>query len=86
MSTINLETVSPSVYTTIHEMDRANIGTDDYIGLAWYHNYHYRHTMRDISIAKRKRIHTKLMERGLALDGKSRTHSVLIASVTPLQG
>ena len=62
---INLDTATLRAFSTIYVIDKGFIGTVDYLGLAWFHNYAYRHWMRDISIAKRKQIHQALMKYGI---------------------
>ena len=62
---INMETITLDAYSAINEVDKKFIGTDNYIGIAWFHAYKYRHDMRDITIAKRKKIHQHMMKAGI---------------------
>ena len=39
---INLNTVTMPAYSAIRKADDKFIGTEDYMGLAWYHAHHYR--------------------------------------------
>ena len=78
---INLETASHKAYCTISDIDRGFLGTKDYLGLAWFHAHEYRHYMRDITLAKRKRIHNALIKAELDLDGISPEHETIILNI-----
>ena len=62
---INLETATHKAYKAVDNIDKHFIGTKDYMGVAWFHAHAYRFVMRDISVAKRKFIHKKLMDAGV---------------------
>lgn len=48
-------------------IDDGNIGTEHYIGLAYFWHYEYRHTMRDQSQYRCKLIHDKILKAGFDL-------------------
>lgn len=75
---INLETATHEAYSAIAAIDRKFIGTKNYMGVAWFHSHCYRFLMRDISVAKRKFIHKKLMEAGVT---DFSTHSDIISNI-----
>tara|TARA_R110002020_G_scaffold408749_1_gene618543 strand:+ start:218 stop:547 length:330 start_codon:yes stop_codon:yes gene_type:complete len=73
---INLETLSEKVLEnsdlTINEIihhilipDIKNVGTKKYIGFAYFWGYHYKHTLRDVSIQQRKKIHNLGLDKGI---------------------
>jgi hypothetical protein len=79
---INLNTVTMPAYSAISKADRKFIGTDDYMGLAWYHAHHYRFIMRDEpTVYQRKRIHNKWLEAKLPLGGFGPHHNKILAEV-----
>lgn len=58
--------------------DKCNIGTERYLGLAYFWHYEYRFELRDATEYQRRVIHQKLIDKGLDLDGRSSTHADII--------
>jgi len=58
--------------------DRLNIGTDKYMGIAYYWNSHYKHNLRSISREKRKKIHDEFISNGLEVNEVSDKHWEII--------
>ena len=80
---INLETATHKAYMAVDNLDKQFIGTTDYMGVAWFHAHAYRFSMRDISVAKRKFIHNKLMDAGVTdLSGYTDAISGIIEKYT----
>ena len=57
---------------TVNEMidhilisDIENVGTKKYIGMAYFWGHHYKHTLRDVSIQERKKIHNVGIAKGI---------------------
>ena len=75
---INLETVSYKAFAAISDIDKNFIGTADYVGVAWFWNYEYRHYLRDASTAKRRKVHNAFVSPGLPVDGVSAAHYAII--------
>ena len=44
---INLNTISNAAFSKMYELDKQFVGTENYMGLAYYWNYEYRHYLRD---------------------------------------
>lgn len=82
MSNLNLHTITPAAYQAIHQLDEKLVGTKNYMGIAWFHNHEYRHYMRDISIAKRRKVHKAFIKNKLPLDGESDKHLFIIKMFT----
>ena len=77
---LNLYTLTPEAHHKLWELDRSFRGTENYMGLVYFHNYGYRHILRDDpSIAQRRRIHMELLKRGLKVDEMSKEHNEVIA-------
>ena len=62
--------------------DQINVGTDKYIGKAFYHAYEYKHTFRNMSREQRLLIHNEFISNGLKLDGVSDKHWTIIMRIT----
>ena len=59
-------------------LDKTFVGTEDYMGMGYFWNYEYRHYMRDMSYAKRRRVHKKLLAAGLDVRHVSARHESII--------
>lgn len=81
---INLNKVTLPAFTKIMEIDEELIGTEHYIGVAFFWNYEYRHYLRDASTAKRQKVHRLFMENNLDVSGRSDRHLQIIRKVTKL--
>ena len=73
---INLETLSDEVLensnltkdeiiNNILIQDIRNVGTKKYIGMAFFWGHEYKHTLRDVSIQERKKIHNVGITKGI---------------------
>jgi hypothetical protein len=82
MYAINLNTITGEAFLKIHEIDEAFINTPNYLGLAYFWAYEYRHYLRDATISERKMVHKIFLKYGLPLNGVSETHYNVIKSVT----
>ena len=77
---LNLYTLTQEAHHKLWELDRSFIGTEHYMGLAYFHNYIYRHILRDDpSISQRRKIHAALLKRGLKPIDVSYEHNEVIA-------
>ena len=73
--TLNLTNES---YDRLLALDHSLVGTDDYMGLAYFWHHEYRHTLRDCTHVSRARVHDELRAAGLPLDGCSANHGKII--------
>jgi|11BtaG_2_1085332.scaffolds.fasta_scaffold42656_3 hypothetical protein len=62
---INLNAISYGASSEIYKLDKKFIGTEDYMGVAYFWSHEYKHTLRDISITQRRRIHKKALKLGI---------------------
>ena len=69
---------SPEATAKLLALDESFIGTPDYMGLAYFWHYCYRHSLRDASRARRCRVHDALVRAGLPLNGESPAHDAII--------
>lgn len=61
--------------------DREAIGTKNYLGVAYFWNYEYRHYLRDATDSKRRRVHNAFIKAGLSVDGESPEHEAIVRKV-----
>ena len=59
-------------------LDAGFIGTADYMGMAWFWSYEYRHLLRGATYRQRQRAHAGLLKAGLSIDGDSEQHLEII--------
>ena len=57
MSVINLNLITSEAFIKIHELDRTFIDTPNYLGVAYFWAYEYRHYLRDASTTQRIEVH-----------------------------
>lgn len=63
-------------------IDEAMIGTPDYMGLAYWWDGEYKHTLRDASPKQRKIAHDRILAAGLRLDDVGSEHESIIERAT----
>jgi hypothetical protein len=82
MDAINLNTITSQAFVKIYEIDQSFINTNNYLGLAYFWAYEYRHYLRDASIAQRKKVHNLFLKNNLIIDHASEKHFEIIKSIT----
>ena len=80
-SMLNLETITYDAYAALNALDKTLVGTDDYIGVAYFWAWDYRYYLRDVSYAKRRQIHRTLLKTGLSVDSVSEAHESIIKDI-----
>ena len=70
--------VTSRAYTLVYALDRALVGTPDYMGLAHWWADEYKHRLRGALNSQRRRAHHALLAAGLPLDGVSAEHAEII--------
>jgi|21_taG_2_1085346.scaffolds.fasta_scaffold18133_2 hypothetical protein len=77
---LNLKAITWPALQKLMAVDEKFIGTENYMGLVYFHHYGYRHILRDDpSIYQRRKIHMELLKRGLKVDEMSKEHNEVIA-------
>ena len=79
--TLNLNTASLKAIYKILDIDSKFVGTEDYLGLAYFWGHEYKHTMRDLSYAKRRKIHNLGLDRDIDFIEPNKEAWYLIAEV-----
>jgi hypothetical protein len=82
MNAINLNTITSQAFVKIYEIDKSFINTNNYLGLAYFWAYEYRHYLRDSSIAQRKKVHNLFLKNNLIIDSVSEKHFEIIKLIT----
>lgn len=54
---MNLGQISWEARINVLRLDKKYIGTKDYMGVAYFWGHEYKHTLRELSYAKRRKIH-----------------------------
>jgi len=62
---INLNAISWGASGEIYKLDKKFIGTQDYMGVAYFWSHEYKHILRDMSITQRRRDHKKALKLGI---------------------
>jgi len=78
---VNLSSLSDDAFKTLYNLDKSWIGSTNYMGVAYFWNWEYRHFLRDTTTPKRRRVHKKLLKAGLELSGVSDAHLSIIRSI-----
>jgi len=81
MYAINLNNITGEAFVKIHELDQNFINTPNYLGIAYFWAYQYRHYLRDASIAQRKKVHSLFLKNFLKVDECTDKHFAIIQKV-----
>lgn len=76
---INLNALPHESLSAIFFMDMKLVGTPAYIGVGFYWHTEYKHTLRDASVAVRRKVHHAFLKAGLRVDGASPAHAAIVA-------
>ena len=74
----NSREVTFEAFEGISKLDKTFVGTEKYLGLAYFWAMEYKHYLRDCIMAKRRKIHKKWLQAGLDLTGISKHHLNII--------
>jgi hypothetical protein len=81
MQKLNLNSITTNAFIKMYELDKKFIGSFDYIGLAFFWSYEYRHYLRDASIEERRLVHMNFLIKGLTLEDASEKHFTIIKKI-----
>ena len=82
---INLNTIPQGAFMFLLQSDQNLIGTENYIGLAYYWSHEYRNYLRDASPYVRRKVHNEFIKQQLDLAGSSDKHLSIIRKYTKLK-
>lgn len=78
---MNLDTITLEAYQKIYELDEKFIGTENYMGIAYFWHYAFRHYLRDATTEQRKKVHTKILNYNLCVTDETQIHWEIIKDV-----
>ena len=81
---INLNTMPHEAYMLLWHSDKNFVGTSNYVGLAYYWSYDYRHYLRDATPYVKRKVHTEFLKHGLNLAESTEKHLSIIRKYTKL--
>lgn len=84
VTTRDMGAITMNASMMLLDLDQQLTGTDDYMGIAYFWGYEYRHYLRDATHSQRRRIHKQLLSEGLEVNGKSKRHLEIIQKITGL--
>ncbi len=67
-----------SGFSKLDNLDKSFIGSNDYMGIAYFWSSAYKHGLRAASAVKRRQVHDALLSARLDLDGESPEHEEII--------
>ena len=68
--TINLTTMAQ--LAAVMKLDKGFVGTDSYMGVAFFWDHELKHVLREASVSTRVRVHAAFLERGVPFDAADR--------------
>ena len=77
-SLLNLDTITTDAYLKLFDLDKQFIGTFNYLGIAWFWHYEFRHYLRDASINDRKKVHNIFLTYNLNVSDATELHYQII--------
>jgi len=78
---MNLGDISWDATVEIYKLDEKYVGTKNYMGVAYFWGHEYKHTMRDLSYAKRRKIHNLGLDKNIDFIKPNKNAWYLIADV-----
>jgi len=70
--------ITQKAFDKIYLLDTKFIGTYNYMGIAYFWAIDYKHTMRDLSEADRRRVHNMWLDYNLDVSEASELHEELL--------
>ena len=75
---VNIETIPQGAFMKILEVDKDFVGTENYMGFAFFWAYEYRHYMRSQRPHTLRKIHNAFLSNKMGLSGQSEKHFDII--------
>ena len=82
---MNLDALTLEAYQKLYELDEKFIGTENYMGVAYFWHYAFRHYLRDATTEQRKKVHSKILENNLGVSDETVIHWQIIRDVFKIQ-
>ena len=70
--------VTGQAFDYLNALDRTFIGTNSYMGFAYFWGQDYKHVLRDANNTQRQRVHNAMVKAGLELTEASLEHEAIV--------
>jgi hypothetical protein len=74
-------TQTQAAFNAVNDLDKSFIGTENYMGVAYFWHYDFRHFLRDATALQRKRVHDTFLKTGLSVDGYTAEHRTIVEKI-----
>lgn len=78
---MNLDTLTLKAYQKIYELDEKFIGTENYMGIAYFWHYAFRHYLRDAADYQRVKVHKAFLDHNLNISDDTVLHLQIIKNI-----
>ncbi len=62
----------------LNDLDTSLIGTEDYMGYAYFWDMEYKHYLRNATFAERQKVHKAFLKAGLNVSDASSEHMFIV--------
>lgn len=83
--TTKLGVLTQSAYNKVKALDSKFIGTEDYMGLAYFWSVEYKAYLRDASPVERQQVHKEFLDKGLGVHDDSDAHQEIVSKITGMK-
>ena len=70
--------VTGKAFHYISALDKTFVGTDSYMGFAYFWGQEYKHTLREANNTQRQRVHNALIKAGIDLGSESPEYEAIV--------
>lgn len=82
---MNLDTLTLEAYRKLYELDEKFIGTENYMGIAYFWNYSFRHYLRDATNYQRVKVHKGFLDHNLNISDETVIHWQIVKDIIKQQ-
>lgn len=82
---MNLNTITLKAYTALYEIDQTFIGTENYMGIAYFWHYAFRHYLRDASDYERIIVHKAFLAHNLSVSDETQLHWQIVKDIIKIK-
>lgn len=82
VTNLNYELLSREATKAIMALDDSFVGTENYMGIAYFWDGEYKFILREVEFKTRQKVHQALLKAGLDVGGFSEKHTEIINKLT----
>lgn len=82
---MNLNTITLKAYSALYEIDQTFIGTENYMGIAYFWHYAFRHYLRDASYYERITVHKTFLYHNLSVSDETQLHWQIVKDIIKIK-